>query len=204
MEFAHVLVMILMAVSLSAAAGLRAFLPLFAISLLSITGHIQLAQGFSWLSTSEAAIVFGVAVLLEILADKVPVLDNALDATGLVVKPLAAALLSTSLITGMDPLLAMVLGLIIGGTVAGTVHLGKAQLRAGSTMLTAGTGNPVLSVIEDGISIFGTALAIIAPVLIGALVLACIWWLGRRILRRHRRGVASGVDTAEVAGNGLG
>ena len=35
MDFPQVLVMILMAVSLSAAAGLRAFLPLFAISLLS-------------------------------------------------------------------------------------------------------------------------------------------------------------------------
>ena len=203
MEFADVLVMILMAVSLSAAAGLRAFLPLFAISLLSLTGYIQLAQGFSWLSSTEACIVFGAAVLLEILADKVPILDNALDATGLVVKPMAAALLSTSLITGMDPLLSMVLGLIIGGTVAGTIHLGKAQLRTGSTVLTAGAGNPVLSVIEDGISILGTGFAIIAPVVIGIGVLAFIWWLGRRILRRHRRAEESAVDSAEVAGKSL-
>lgn len=204
MEFADVLVMILMAVSLSAAAGLRAFLPLFAISLLSLTGHITLAQGFDWLSTSEAAIVFGVAVLLEILADKVPVLDNALDATGLVVKPLAAALLSTSLITGMDPLLAMVLGLVIGGTVAGTVHLGKAQLRAGSTIMTAGAGNPVLSVVEDFISVAGTGFAIIAPVVIGVLVLFLLFWLGRRILRRHRREATATVEGANAAGNGAG
>ena len=181
MDFAHVLVMILMAVSLSAAAGLRAFLPLFVISLLSSTGYITLASGFSWLTSTEAVVVFGLAVVLEVAADKIPGLDNALDATGLVVKPLAAALLSSSLITGMDPLLAMVLGLIIGGTVAGTVHFGKAQLRAGSTVLTAGFGNPVISVVEDGISVLGTTLGILLPALVGVLVIGGLFLLGRRI-----------------------
>ncbi|MCB1217228.1 MAG: DUF4126 domain-containing protein [bacterium] len=193
MDFPQVLVMILMAVSLSAAAGLRAFLPLFAISLLSNTGHITLASSFQWLSSTEAVIVFGLAVVLEIAADKIPGLDNTLDGIGLVVKPLAAALLSTSLITGMDPLLAMVLGLIIGGSVAGTIHYGKAHLRAGSTMLTAGAGNPVLSLLEDGISIVGTTLGIWLPVLIGAFVLLGMWMLGRRIMRRHRRSVTATV-----------
>jgi hypothetical protein len=204
MEIAQVVVMILMAVSLSAAAGLRAFLPLFAISLLSLSGNISLASGFEWLSTPEAAIVFGLAVILEIAADKIPGLDNALDAVGLVVKPMAAALLSSSLIIGMDPLLAVVLGLIIGGTVAGTIHLGKAKLRAFSTITTAGTGNSVLSFTEDAASIIGTIVSIVVPVLSGALVIALVWWLFRKLFHRRSATHADGVEIIEVRGETIG
>lgn len=204
MEIAQVLVMILMAVSLSAAAGLRAFLPLFAISLLSLSGHLTLAGGFEWLSTPEAAIVFGLSVILEIAADKVPGLDNALDAVGLVVKPLAAALLSSSLIVGVDPLLAVVLGLIIGGSVAGTIHLGKAKLRAFSTITTAGTGNSVLSFTEDAASIIGTIFSIVLPVLSGALVIAVVWWLFRKLFHRRPPGSSDSIDIIEVHGETVG
>jgi len=186
METAQFLVMILMAVSLSAAAGLRAFLPLFAISILSLSGHITLASGFDWLSSPESAIVFGLAVLLEILSDKVPGLDNALDAVGLVVKPLAAALLSSALIVGMDPLLSVVLGLIIGGSVASVIHIGKAKLRLGSTMFTGGAGNPALSLAEDGMSVIGTGISILLPVFSGILVLGVVWLLARKLVHRRR------------------
>jgi hypothetical protein len=46
-------------------------------------------------------------------------------------------------------MISWVVALIAGGTVAGATHLTKASIRVGSTATTAGTGNIVLSVIED-------------------------------------------------------
>ena len=46
---------------LAAACGFRVFVPLFAISLGALTGHIPLSHGFAWIGTIPAAIAFGTA-----------------------------------------------------------------------------------------------------------------------------------------------
>jgi uncharacterized membrane protein len=188
---------ILMAISLSACAGLRAFLPLAALSLMAQAGYVHLAHGFEWLNTWQALAVFGLATVLEILADKYPGLDHALDAAGLVIKPLAGALLATSLITGMHPLLAAVLGIVIGVTTAGTLHVARAKLRLASTALTAGLGNPVLSFADDGASIIGTVLAFAAPALGALLITGLVVWIWRMLL--HRRQRAQVMPPVEIA-----
>lgn len=76
---------------------------------------------------------------------------------------------------------------IVLGTTALGVHLLKAKLRIGSSTVTLGTANPIVSMIEDGltfaimvIAVLAPALAIIVPV---ALVLA--------FRRRQRRSAAA-------------
>jgi hypothetical protein len=184
---AETISLIFMGVSLSACAGLRAFLPLAAISLMAQAGQITLAPGFEWLGSWQALAVFGLAAILEIMADKYPGVDHVLDAIGLVVKPLAGALLATSLITGMDPLVAATLGIITGGVAAGTLHVAKSKLRLASTALTGGLGNPVLSFVDDGASVLGTVLAFAAPVLSAVLVIGGVAMLWRALLRHRRR-----------------
>jgi hypothetical protein len=177
---------ILIAVSLSAVCGLRAFLPLAAVSVLGWTGHLTLSPSFAWLAQDYVALALGLAAVLEICADKFPVLDNALDAAGLVIKPAAGAILASSMISGVDPLLSLALGVIVGGGVAGVTHVAKSQLRLFSTALTGGLGNPVLSTAEDATAVAGTALGLVAPVLSGIVALAVIVWLVRRMMRRRR------------------
>lgn len=178
MDIAQIILVILMAVSLSACAGIRAFLPPLAVSLLSLGGYITLAPQFAWMARWDVALVFGIAAVLEIVADKYPGVDNLLDGVGLVVKPLAGALLASSVITGMDPLIAISLGIIVGGGVAGTVHLAKAKLRLASTAFTGGLANPVVSFIEDVFAVIGTALAVIWPVVLAVvlIILAVLIW----------------------------
>ena len=67
-----------MGLALAATCGLRAFLPLFVVSLLSHLGHIELSDGFEWMSSTSAVAGLGAAVLLELLADKIPVVDLSL------------------------------------------------------------------------------------------------------------------------------
>ena len=45
---------------LSAAAGLRIFIPLLVASAASLTGHLELASGFDWIGTTPALVGFAV------------------------------------------------------------------------------------------------------------------------------------------------
>ena len=154
-----------MGVSLAACAGLRAFLPLFVVGVAGRLELIPLTHRFEWLESWPALTVFGVAVVAELLADKFPVVDHFLDTLQTFVKPIAGTILAASVLAGLSPLLATVLGLVTGGTAAGAVHLGKAKLRLASSVTTAGIANPVISVIEDLGALVGSIGAILVPVL---------------------------------------
>ena len=132
-------------------------------------------------------IVFSVAVLAEILADKIPVVDHALDTVQTIVKPVAGTILAASVLTELSPLQAAVLGLITGGVVAEAVHLTKANLRVASTATSAGLANPVISVIEDVMAFIGVLLAVVVPVVMALLVTVLViaaWRMLRRLTRR--------------------
>jgi uncharacterized membrane protein len=187
MDAGQFIFVILMAVSLSACAGIRAFIAPLALSLFAMTGHITLSPQFSWLASWEAAAIFGLAVVIEIVADKYPGVDHVLDAAAVVIKPAMGALMASSLITGVDPLLALCIGIIIGGTTAGVVHVGHAKLRLLSTAFTGGLGNPILSFIEDGVAVVWAALMPWIYIVTGILAILLIVWLVRRVLPHSRR-----------------
>jgi len=187
MDAGQFIFVILMAVSLSACAGIRAFVAPLALSLFAMTGHITLSPQFSWLASWEAAAIFGLAVVIEIVADMYPGVDHALDAAALVIKPAMGALMASSVITGIDPLLALCIGIIVGGTTAGVVHVGHAKLRLLSTTFTGGLGNPILSFIEDGVAVVWAALMPWIYILTGILAILLIVWLVRKVLPHSRR-----------------
>jgi hypothetical protein len=149
-------------VALAASAGLRAFVPLFAVSVLGWGGVIDMPDSLAWLSAPPATLTLAVAVLVEILADKIPGVDHVTDLVGTVVRPLAGALVGTTLIVGADPLLATVAGLATGGSIAGLTHATKATVRVGSTGSTGGIANPAVSIVEDVIVLATGALAAMA------------------------------------------
>lgn len=174
-------------IGLAACAGLRAFLPLFIVGLAGRLEWIPLTGKFEFLASTPALIIFGVAVLVEILADKIPAVDHFLDSIQTFVKPIAGAVLAASVLAELTPLQASVLGLITGGTVAGTIHFTKANLRLVSSATTVGLANPVLSVIEDVGAFLGSVLALVVPILVVLLlvgVLIGVWSFIRRARRR--------------------
>lgn len=174
MEYAHIALQVALGISLSACAGLRAFLPMLIIGVLAKLGYLQVGASFQWMAGTPALIIFGTATVLEIAADKVAVLDNFLDSIGTFIKPIAGTVLFSTVILKFDPLIAVTLGLIVGGTVSELVHQKKAIVRAGSTIATAGMGNSILSTIEDAAAIIGTGLAVAAPYLAAVLAVTII------------------------------
>jgi hypothetical protein len=176
-----------MGIALAASAGLRAFLPPLVVGLAARFELIELGPGFAWLAETPALIVFGVAMVLELVADKIPVVDHVLDSVQLAIKPAMGGIVMGAALIDGGPLLRTVLALAAGGSVAVTVHGAKAALRALSTVATGGMANPVLSFAEDASSLAGSLLAVLLPIV--ALVLLAILgllavWLGRSLLRR--------------------
>lgn len=176
---------IAMGVGLAACAGLRAFLPLFVVGIAGRLELIPLAGPFEWIASVPALVVFGVAVVTELLADKIPVLDHFLDAAQGLIKPIAGTILAASVLTDLSPLLATVLGLVVGGTIAGGVHLGKAKVRLLSSVSTAGVGNPLLSLVEDAVALVGSVASVFVPLLVAAVFAALVVavWFGLRRMR---------------------
>ena len=179
-----------MGFALAATVGLRTFLPLLAAGLLARFGYVDLGHSFEWMAKTPALIVFGSAVIFEVLADKVPGLDHALHFVETFVKPVAGTLVAASLFTNLDPMTAVVLGLVGGGTIAGAVHVAKGTTRAASTVLTGGLGNPVLSIFDDVLAVGGIILAFLAPI-IAALIVIFLVIGALRLLAKRRRQAAS-------------
>jgi len=174
-----------LAVALAGCAGIRAWLPLFLAGSLARLGLFSLGSSFSFLESNRALILFGVATVLEIAADKIPVVDHALDLVSTVVRPLAGSLLAASVLGRLtDPVVAMALGVAVGAPSALVPHAAKSALRLGSTAMTAGFANPVLSLLEDATALLTFALAVLLPILGASLVLLL---LGFIVARRFRR-----------------
>ena len=180
-----------LAIALAASAGLRAWLPLLLAGALFRLGVLELGESFSFLGSNKALLLFGIATVVELVGDKFPAVDHALDAIGTPLRPAAGALLAASVLgTVSDPLTALALGTAVGAPSALVPHAAKTALRAASTTFTGGLANPILSLLEDAISVLTFILAVVVPVLV-VLLLAVTVFLAVRAWRRRDR-------TAEV------
>lgn len=168
-------------VCIAAACGLRAFLPLLALALGSRFGAVHLSAQSAWMGSDVALWTLGIAAVVELAADKIPVVDHALDVLATFVRPAAAAIAGWATFGNVNPALAAIAALILGAGALG-IHAAKAKLRLGSTALTLGHANPVLSAGEDLAAGVVSVMAILVPFV--ALVFIVI---GATLFVRSRR-----------------
>jgi hypothetical protein len=174
-----------LAIALAACAGIRAWLPLLLAGGLARSGFLKLGDSFSFLGSDKALVLFGLATVLEIAADKVPALDHALDALSTVLRPAAGTLLAASVIGRFaDPLTALALGVAVGAPASLVPHAAKSTLRVVSSTLTAGLANPVISVIEDLLAVVMFVLAVLVPVAVVLLLFGVAFLVARRASQR--------------------
>lgn len=178
---------LLLGLSLASAAGLRAFLPLLVLAVAGRFHIVHLGGEFGWLQSWTALIALSVAAVGESLADKVPVVDHALDAVQTLVRPAAGALAVAGTQSHLDPVTAGVLGLILGAPLAGGLNAAKTGSRLASTAATAGFANPVLSLAEDITALGQSLLGVFVPAL-GAVFALLLFYGVWRLWRRIRRG----------------
>jgi hypothetical protein len=184
-NWADVTFALALGVALAACAGLRAWLPLLLAGGAARMGWLELGQSFEFLSSTRALVLFGVASVVEIAADKVPALDHVLDALSTVLRPAAGSLLAASVLWPVhDPLTALALGVAVGAPVALVPHAAKSIARAASTTFTAGLANPLISLAEDGLVVVLFVLAVLVPLLVVTAVLGLLFLIVMRWRRR--------------------
>ena len=177
------------AFGLSSAAGLNAYIPLLIIGLISrYTNLWQLQAPYDLLASPLVLGILGVLAAVDFLADKLPVVDHIAHAVGMVVHPVAGAILFASqnnVLTNVHPAVAMAAGIIV----AGGFHASRTAVRPVATATTGGIANPILSFLEDIVSVTLSVLAILVPLLAFALFLVLLLVLvtsWRRVTRRIR------------------
>jgi hypothetical protein len=177
---------IALGIGLAAATGLRIFLPMLVTSVAAYTGHLHLNDSFAWLGSVPAMTTFGVAAAAELLAYYIPAVDNLLDAVATPLAVVAGTVLAAAVMTDLSPVVKWSTAIIAGGSVAGLTQGFTTLIRAKSTLLTAGVGNPVVATAEAGGAILMSTVAVIAPfVALGAVLI--IAWLAVRTMRKWLR-----------------
>lgn len=180
------------AFGLSVSAGLNAYLPLLIVALVArFTNLITLSSPYNHLTNGWVILVISILLVIELFADRIAGVDTANDVVQTFIRPLAGAILfaaSSSVISDIHPVLALICGLIV----AGGVHATKATIRPVVTGASGGLLNPVVSTAEDLVALVLTLVSILVPLLtgflLGALCVGIVWSLRARRGRRAQRG----------------
>ena len=183
---------IVLGLALAAATGFRVFLPMLIVSGAAYTGHLHLDDSFAWLGTPSALIMLTVAALAEVLAYYIPVVDNLLDTLATPAAFVAGTIVSAAVMIDAPPMVKWTAAVIAGGGIAELTQGMTAVLRAHSTVLTGGLGNPIIATAELGGAALISFLALAAPTVAIALVVVFLLVAVRLVRRRFCGAKSSG------------
>jgi hypothetical protein len=179
---------ILLGIGLAASCGFRVFVPLLVAGIATSAGYLDVAAGFEWLGSTPALIGLAVAAVVEIGAFYIPWIDKALDAVATPAAVVAGAVVFAAVAVDLDPFVKWTLAVIAGGGSAAAVQGGTVLARLASTATTGGLANFAVNTIETIAGFVFSLLAIILPILtvvILATLIATMYYVGRRTLRRR-------------------
>lgn len=174
-------------IGLAASAGLNAYFPILVLALADrTTNFVNLPTPYDWLSSNVGLLVILLLLPLELIPDKIAKVDHISDFIHTALRPGAAALVFMAVAHqdgGFQIVWALLFGLIVGGA----VHWLKASSRTAITENTRGLGNPIISLLEDALSMILAIIAIFLPW--GVLVVIPLgFWLLNRSYSRMRTG----------------
>jgi hypothetical protein len=176
------------ALGLAALAGINLYLTVFATGLAIHFHWITLApayQSLEVLGNPWIITVAGILYFLEFFADKIPWVDSIWDAVHTVIRPIGGAFLAIQVLGHPDPVFAVVVGLLAGGTSLAS-HTAKAATRLTANASPEPFSNIALSVGEDVAVVGGLALIYHNPIValsIFAVAMAGFLYFAPKILR---------------------
>ena len=191
------------AAALGWASGLRLYAVVFLTGLAGHLGWVALPPGLQLLQQPALLWGSGALLLVEFVADKVPLVDSAWDAVHTVIRIPAGAALAAG-VFGVDAGQMAVLAGLMGGTLAATSHVAKASTRAAVNTSPEPFSNIAMSLLGDAAVpvmlwlswvspttfVVALALALIAAVALIAFLFKFVRALWRRVTGRGRAAVA--------------
>jgi len=196
---------ILAGTGLAVAAGLNAYIPLLVLGLAGrFLDFIVLPSGWTWLENEWVLVILGVLLVIEIVADKVPVVDSVNDWIQTLVRPAAGGIAfgtgsATQTAVISDPASFFSsnawVPVAVGVGLALATHLLKMAARPALNAVTAGAAAPIVSAAEDvssvALSLFALLIPVLVVIVIGGLIAAAVT-LFRRARRKREPQVVSG------------
>ena len=176
-------------IGLASVAGVRAFLPLALAALFTLFG---LFRNFEFVSTYLGveepilAVVFGALAVVEIVLDKIRVLERVFNYVMVPIRAASGGVLF-AVVGGLGLVTAPVPSLVAGAVIAGAVAVLKVLLRPPAQAPSSGVSHTTLSVFEDAVGLVGGALAILVPYLPAVLVAFLLFFYARIRKRRGRK-----------------
>jgi hypothetical protein len=201
---------ILTGIGLATSAGLNAYIPLLMIGLLGrFTDMIDLPPMWEWLENGWVLAILGVLLVIEFVADKIPVVDHINDVIQTFIRPGAGgiafgAATSSETVTVKDPgeffSSNQWVPVVIGIVISLIVHGMKAAARPVVNLSTGGLGAPAASATEDVFSVTMSFVAIIFPLLIILfLFLLVLMFVGLRRRRKRRKAEKAELEALRAA-----
>ncbi|MGB3063742.1 DUF4126 domain-containing protein [Sphingobacterium thalpophilum] len=177
-------------IGLAAATGFRVFMPLFLLSLGSRLELFQVDSEWAWTGSNLVLMTTSVAMLIEVLAFYIPVVDNMLDGLSIPLAAISGTALFALQFTEIDPLFRWSMAILAGGGTAATISMAMAGTRAATSLGTAGLGNFVVATLETIGSTILTILALFVPFMAILVVIGLFyffWKFGKKQFRRKWR-----------------
>ena len=189
MDFTHMPLdfagLLALAAGLGWASGLRLYATLFVVGLAGKLGWIILPDGLRLLEHPWVLGAAGLRLVLEFIADKVPLLESVWDTEHTFIRIPAGAALAAMVFGGQGVEWQTAMALL-GGTLAAGTHFAKAGTRAMINASPEPFSNIAASLGEDLVALTGLWLMFAHPWLMLALLLllvAVIAWLLPRLWR---------------------
>jgi len=158
--------------------GINLYATVTVLGLLQKFGATKLPLGLTVLDNWWIIGVGGFLFAVEFFADKIPYVDSVWDVIHTFIRVPAGAVVAYAATNQLDPSVS-VIATLLGGGLALSSHGTKAALRATANLSPEPFSNWGLSLVEDGIAIGGTVIAVVAPILIlvilGVFFLLFIW-----------------------------
>ena len=151
-----------------------------------ITLNAELA-GLEVLASPYVLIAAGILFVVEFLADKIPWVDSIWDAIHTVIRPLGAAVVGATALGVVNAETVVIAALCAGVSLSG--HSAKAGTRLLANHSPEPFSNIALSLIEDGLVVFGSFVALKYPVVMLAIVvlfLLAFSWFAPKAFRLVR------------------
>ena len=188
MDVPQVLIAASTGLGLAAASGFRVFLPPFLMAVWLRLGFLDVnieGSEFEAFSSDVSILLLGVASLSEVLAYKIPWMDNMLDSLATPMAGIAGISVVAVSLEGADPSVQWALAIIAGGGASLSIQSATVAGRGLSSMFTLGLANPFFSLIEDIASLLLIFIALLAPLaaLFASLILIIV--IFRRKIQDH-------------------
>ena len=182
LDTAHLLAL---AAALGWASGLRLYAVLFLTGLAGYLGWVELPAGLQVLQQPLVLAASGAMLLIEFLADKIPLVDSLWDALHTLIRIPAGAALAAAVFGGDNATWATIAALM-GGALAATSHTAKATTRAAINTSPEPFSNIAASLAGDALVPLMLWLAWTHPLIFSVLLLlalAVMVWLIHNLWR---------------------